>query len=198
MDGEELFFCRHVPAVYPTAQGAQEFPVERNGLVIRLFQCQWQVKPTGIKKLQVMLVPMDVNICRMLGNRVMREQDTDALQPHHESIAGKLEAPLHVLFQRLGIVVAAHQYLVSRQFQDALQLCLVVKSHITQMNHHVIFVYGFPPMPDNQLAETDGTLPGPFQPQMPDMGIRYQIHHFSSPAEGIYDLIFPNLLQNAL
>lgn len=70
--------------------------------------------------MQVVVMPMDIDVCPMSQTRLVGEKDHYTTEFHDDGIAGKVPAHFHVLFQRLVIMIAAHKDFLSRQLQKPL------------------------------------------------------------------------------
>ena len=70
--------------------------------------------------MQVVVMPMDIDVCLMSQARLVGEKDHYTAEFHDDGIAGKVPAHFHVLSQRLVIMIAAHKDFLPRQLQKPL------------------------------------------------------------------------------
>ena len=180
MDFQNLVLGRDMLAVNPAAQLPQEFVIDGKQPVAVVFERQRQIELAPVVHVQVVLMPVDVDVRCVIVLRVMRKQDADAFEFHQELVAGKREAMLHIIRNRLGIMVAAHENLPARQVHDARELRVVVERDISEVEHRICIRHGLAPVFQDELAEAHRTLSRAFEHEMPNMGISCQIQYDES------------------
>lgn len=96
--------------------------------------------------MQVVVMPMDIDVCLMSQARLVGEQDHYTTEFHNDGIAGKVPSHFHVLFQRLVIMIAAHKDFLPRQPQKPLH-SFRAPGAVTKMDNCVLWLHPLSPVP---------------------------------------------------
>ena len=96
--------------------------------------------------MQVVVMPMDIDVCPMSQARLVGEKYHYTTEFHDDGIAGKVPAHFHVLSQRLVIMIAAHKDFVPRQPQKPLH-SFRAPGAVTKMDDCVLWLHPLSPVP---------------------------------------------------
>lgn len=86
MQGEKLLHRRIAPPLYPALQHTDSMITQWQRLISHMLEGQRPITVENIFAVKIMLMSMDVDICRMGILRCVREQYVDPLQRHHHLI----------------------------------------------------------------------------------------------------------------
>lgn len=178
MQSIEFLLRRIAAPLHPALQDADRLVVKGQRLIAHMLQGQWPIAMEDIFVMKVMLMAVDVDICRMTVLRRMREENPDALQRHRHRVNNEIKASFHVVRRRLLVVIAAHQDLAAGQLHEAHEL-LCIPRHITEMDQCVLALDHLAAVVEDKVREPRWTAAALEHILMAKMCIRDQVKHNS-------------------